>query len=261
MTALFFRYFYASLLFLDCNVFTELLRPGTVDGADWLWPVLWIPWLQNPQATVVAVFAALCFIHASSILRPESRTLRALGVVLLFLMMAIKNSAGRSDQVMQGYLFASATLALANGNPVKDAFYLRAAQIFAVLPYCFAGIWKAFRFGHSLSELGWSGVNPLIANIQWAEIQRFQAPVMSNLFEAYPSTSRALWVLVILFEVSAPLFVFFPRWHLRLGIAIILFHGATNILLGIPYIGASLLAAVLFCGSPFVERLTGRQET
>ena len=236
-----------------------------------LWPTQWMNLFNAPSLIlgILIIFGLLTTF--ACVLFPQLRRLRFLCFLFFFQTTAIHlynehhTVIGHSNYAA---LFISFWLIFIKPTSQKpkntllesrNRLYLWAAQISLLGTYFLTGLWKIRTFILYFMENGNLSVNCLAPNVASALIYK-------NMRDSFHITGLELtekfgpflWVIIMLFQISAPLAAWFPPLLRFYACMIILFHISTGALMDIYWHFTQAIALVILIGNPY-KRISSQQ--
>lgn len=261
------RFFYAALLWMSATLIFETrnsFRTILVDAQRLHWPAFWVRWTGAERAflAVSVLLVAASFLAA---LRPGRRWVRALACLALWEYVAVMVSIGELFPICHQWVGVAFILAfLPDRFAAPDApraarenaaVLFWAAQAFFLMTYSMAGLSKlltaAWQSAHGEPSIFTAKGCASMAADYILEKGRL-GPL-----EGWLKSSGSLPALMFagaLAELGVFGLAWKPRLHAAAGAAVVAFHLATFLTLGIFFKTSVLLAAVLLFASPFRPR-------
>lgn len=244
------RLFYALFFVSMVNVAAGVLTRAKPLPANRLVGVLsWLaPWFAEGNALFVLTpfFAMVGF--GLCLYRPEVRIFRVLAFLSANLLVTTLFSIQGGWNDYHGLMIASFILIFINGKAGRDFLIFRLCQAMIFTHYAISGSWKllgVFQFDtffEAVSGFFWAPFNGLAESVG----EGFGPnPVVLDLITKFPAILGISWLIVVAFQCSAFVPVFWPRFTRLWGVFAVIFHLGTGFFLDI-WFPNSVLAAVYF---------------
>jgi hypothetical protein len=256
------RSFYGVLVIIDYWQFMSLVKMSNYAEAVWRWPVAWLTYFASNEQGMILAVVLICTMafHIACMLHPAETGKKSVAFVLFFMMVAASSSFGKMDHHLYGFMFASFTLIFVKPfsnrrlEVARTRFYFWATQTMVLGTYSLAGLWKVRKLFQQGIDGDWANLNPVLLQVTRISIQNYSHnPDLGRWIHFAPLT-MSLWIIMVVAETFAFFGSWFPKQQRLIGVAIILFHASTAYLFEIYYLPAAILAALLFCANPYVER-------
>lgn len=261
------RFFYAALLWLAATTIYESrdsFRTVLVDVERAHWPAFWVPWAgaELGYVLVSALLLTGAFLGAAL---PHRRWARALACLGLWEYVAVMSSIGEifptcHQWVVVAFIFALAPdrfagPAASEGERDSARLLFWAAQAFLLLTYSMAGLSKfltaAWQTAHGEPSI-FTALGCLRLTSDYIAEGGRLGPLGLSLRDA--GLMPAAMFAVAAAELVVVLLAFRARLHVAAGAAVVAFHAATYLIMGIYFKPSVLLAGVLLFCSPFSPR-------
>ncbi len=243
------RTYYLILLYLlfpgIFKVFTDIFYGTGAIPAEPVEILSWIPLgyfgIFKKVISVLMFSTLVC-----CVVNPWHRISRALVPLALLFWIGIASSYGKIIHGFQGWLFSSIAFIFISQRSFHQTLYI--AQFCSILCYASAGLWKIMR-GYKIIELyGFAAYTSSLGNAIAHEhaFHNYQAtPYIQFLISNDWLTAISFFILILL-QLVSPFLVLFSRTHLWLGLAFVIFHAASEVILKISFRPQMYLVSILF---------------
>ncbi|MCO5142312.1 MAG: hypothetical protein M9962_04385 [Oligoflexia bacterium] len=252
------RIFY---LFLALIIYLHITRIGFYDVISFQpqWPIFYLEYFgEYTRRTIFLVSCIvsilLCFIAVEN---PFDRILKSIIAILIFLITSYSWSFGWTDHSYLFPLYAAIGFSVVGKNNKKNwNILIFGIQLFFLLPYLCAGLWK-LRYGIDfIFTEGFSEFKPLevsyIRNLVSTASVGVQFPHFSFLL------SKWFWFFGVLFELFIISIAFIPKFQRYGGYSIFLFHFSIFLMFeNFIYFTPVLIAIPLFILGPYSRSVEG----
>lgn len=237
------------------SVFPLNPPPRTVEILAWFTPDNF-HLLAPLIALTTMISLALCIFY------PWSRILRCLAFFSILFVVGWLSSRGRVSHAYHGSIYVAFAMIFLpsikyelNDARTTQALekYFGFLQLSLVLIYFPAGVWKVREFYTTFVNEGGVEIIQALNNSIAVELLYTGFPMNSfiKLFMEYPYISFLSYVFVMALQLSAPVFVFLPRWNWLFAIFIVIFYWGSIVFLNIPFHAQTILVVLFFFFSPF----------
>ena len=232
-------------------------------ATDPLWPAHW--WFEHVslRTGVNLIFCAYLVASLVVVLLPQRRLARAAYALALLEYLAFVNTPDKINGDLQMWLFVAIILVLLPRGPwteprrVADRQYfltvIWTATLVVLFFYSLSGAWKVHDAVFALAHGRNSGLNP--SGFSFIVGQRIletnQNTVLGLFFTRNELPGWALFVGTMYLESASVIIAFRPRLHRVWGVALILFHLGTQLVMGFTFPQNIVLVGLLLVCSPF----------
>lgn len=236
-----------------------------------------LAWVPSNQFSMFA-FGMGCFtvmIFGLTALYPYSRILRFFTFLGLVVLVGIFSSYGKVIHGFYGWILTSFSMIFLPRLSRRDKahFELPAkvrledwilfVQFSAVICYALAGFWKLRYIPMVIRSYGFNEFLRSPGNTIAYEHLKFGFTLspLSQLFLEHDALTLALFIGLVVLQCMSILIALVQRYHLLLGVLLILFHVMSELIVHIPFRPQLYLIALLFIAWPLLRDQYGSDQT
>jgi hypothetical protein len=254
----FLRIYYLILLYLLIPGLFKVLS-ATINGIEIAPPaetieiLSWVP--LNYFGVFRNVVSFIIFLTLlSCVINPWRRISRALVPLGLLFWIGFASSYGKIIHGYQGWLFSSIAFTFLSYRSFAQTIHI--AQFCSILCYASAGFWKIWRGFTIIKLYGFAAYSTSLGNAIAHEhgFNNYEASPLIHFLISNDWFLAVSFFLLILLQLTAPILTFISKTHVWIGVAFVIFHAASEVILKISFREQMYLMIILFV-IPTIVRL------